>query len=251
MVMLGSQVERYCRLAALPELGRSGREQLAAASVVVVGCGGLGTVSAGLLARAGVGHLRLVDDDRVELANLAGQVLFEERDAREGRPKVLAAAERLRAANPTIQIEPALTRLTAANAGRLLGDAHIVLDGTDNDASRHLINRFCVRRGIPWVFGAVAQSYGLTMSIVPGETPCLACVFGSRGRRTTGPEQEKCALPSVSHIVAALQVSQAVRLLLRDAEYPRGLFYIEVWGPVLEKLEVSSPKEGCRVCGRH
>jgi adenylyltransferase/sulfurtransferase len=101
-----------------------------------------------------------VDSDRVEFTNLAGQVLFDEGDAQAGRPKALAAAERLRAANPTICIDPVVARLTSANADRLLKDAHFVLDGTDNDATRHLINRVCVKRGIPWVFAAVAESYG-------------------------------------------------------------------------------------------
>ncbi|MGC8875054.1 MAG: HesA/MoeB/ThiF family protein [Chloroflexia bacterium] len=247
--MLGVQGERYCRQAALPQLGWSGQEKLVAATVVVVGCGALGTVSAGLLARAGVGRLRLVDDDRVEFPNLAGQVLFDQRDAREGRPKALAAAERLRAVNPTISVEGQVARLTTANADRLLGDAHIVVDGSDNDATRYLINRVCVKKGIPWVFGAVEQSYGLTMSIVPGETPCFACVFGYRGRRAK-EGQEKGVLSAVSHIIAALQVSQAVRLLLGDGEHPKGLFFVDAWSLLLETLEVRSPRRACRVCGQ-
>lgn len=247
--MLAERKERYSRQAALPQVGWRGQEKLAAAIVVVVGCGGLGTVSAGLLARAGVGHLRLVDSDRVEFANLGGQVLFDEGDAQAGRPKALAAAERLRAANPTIRIEPVVTRLTSANADRLLKDAHLVLDGTDNDATRHLINRVCVKRGIPWVFAAVMESYGLTMSIVPGETPCFACVFGNPGRRTAGQRQEKGVLPAITHVVASLQVGQAIKFLLGDDSYSRGLLYIDAWEPVLERLAVKSPENGCRICG--
>jgi len=241
--------ERYSRQAALPQIGWRGQERLAAATVVVVGCGGLGTVAAGLLARAGIGHLRLVDSNRVEIANLAGQVLFDEEDAQAGRPKALAAAERLRAANPTICIEPMVARLTSANADRLLKDADLVLDGTDNDATRHLINRICVKRGIPWVFAAVMESYGLTMNFVPGETPCFACIFGNPGRRTSGQRQEKGVLPAITHVVASLQVGQAIRILLGEGSYSRGLLYIDAWEPVLERAAVRSPERGCRICG--
>lgn len=243
--------ERYSRQAVLPQIGWRGQERLAAATVVVVGCGGLGTVAAGLLTRAGVGHLRLVDGDRVEIANLAGQVLFDEEDAQAERPKALAAAERLRAANPTIRIEPVVTRLTSTNADRLLKDAHLVLDGTDNDTTRHLINRTCVKRDIPWVFAAVMESYGLTMNIVPGETPCFACLFGKPGRRTAGRRQEKGVLPAITHVVASLQVGQAIKLLLGDGNYSKGLFYIDAWDPLLERLVVKSPERGCSICGAH
>jgi molybdopterin/thiamine biosynthesis adenylyltransferase len=247
--MLAERRERYSRQAALPQIGWRGQERLAAATVVVVGCGGLGTVAAGLLARAGVGRLRLVDGDHVELTNLTGQVLFDEEDAQAGHPKALAAAERLRAANPTICIEPVVARLTSTNTDRLLKDAHLVLDGTDNDATRHLINRICVKRGIPWVFAAVMESYGLTMNIVPGETPCFACIFGNPGRRISGQRYEKGVLPAITHIVASFQVSQAIRLLLEDDSYSRGLLYIDAWDPLLERLAVKSPERGCRICG--
>lgn len=240
--------ERYSRQATLPQVGWQGQERLAAATVAVVGCGGLGTVAAGLLARAGLGRLRLVDSDHVELANLAGQVLFDEEDARARRPKALASAERLRAANPTICIEPVVARLTSANADRLLKDAHLVLDGTDNDATRHLINRICVKRSIPWVFAAVMESYGLTMNIVSGETPCFACIFGNPGRRTAGQRYEKGVLPAITHIVASFQVSQAIKILLKDGSYNKGLLYIDAWEPLLERLAMKSPEKGCRIC---
>ena len=248
---IDSREERYSRQTTLPQIGWRGQERLAAATVVVVGCGGLGTVAAGLLARAGVGHLRLVDSDCVEIANLAGQVLFDEEDAQAERPKALAAAERLRAANPTIHIEPVVARLTSANADRFLKDAHLVLDGTDNDATRHLINRICVKRSIPWVFAAVMESYGLTMNIVPGETPCFACLFGKPGRGTSGRRYEKGVLPAITHVVASLQVGQAIKLLLGDANYSKGLFYIDAWEPLLERLVVKSPERGCSICGAH
>jgi adenylyltransferase/sulfurtransferase len=247
--------ERYRRQATLPQIGWSGQAKLTAATVVVVGCGGLGTVAAELLARAGVGRLHLVDDDYVEIVNLGGgQALFEEEDAGAKRPKVLVAAERLRATNSTIHVEPVVNRLTSANADELVRGAQLILDGTDNDATRHVINRVCVKQGIPWVFAAVAESHGLTMNIVPGETPCFACVFGTPGRqnldRCLANKQEKSLLPTITHIVASLQVGQAIKLLLGDEDYSRDLLYIDAWDPLLKRVVLKEQLGNCRVCGR-
>lgn len=242
--------ERYSRQAALPQIGWHGQERLAAATVVVIGCGGLGTVSAGLLTRAGVGQLRIVDNDHVESSNLAGQILFDEKNARCARPKVLAAADRLGAVNPTICIEPVVARLTYANADRLLGDANLVLDGTDNLATRHLINWICVRRGIPWVYAGVTESFGLTMNVIPGETPCFACVFGNPGCEVSDRFQEKGLLPAATHIVASFQVSQAIKILLGEGDYNKGLLYIDTWALHVERFPVKGLPEVCPVCGK-
>jgi len=245
--MLTERRERYSRQAALPQIGWQGQERLAAATVVIVGCGGLGTVAAELLARAGVGHLRLVDDDSVELSNLHRQVLFDEDNL--GRPKVIAAAEKLRAINGDIVVEPVMARLSQGNAESLLDGGDLVLDGTDNDAARYLINEVCVRQGIPWVFAAVDESYGLTMAIVPGQTPCFCCVFGEPLHLATPPQEDKSMLGAAVHIVAAIQVGQAVRLLLGDNHYAREMLYVDAWAPRLESIRVKGPPRGCRVCG--
>ncbi len=240
--------ERYVRQVTLPQVGRQGQDRLAAASVVIVGCGGLGTVSAELLARAGVGCLRLVDDDCVELANLVGQTLYDEKDARTGRFKVLAAARRLSQLNPCVTVEPVVVHLNARNAEELIAGADLVLDSTDNDATRYLINRACLKQGIPWILAAVLECYGLTMNIVPGETPCFVCLFGRPGRRSR--RNHKRSLATATHLVASLQVSQALRLLLKDGGYGRGLVYVDAWAPDLERLEVKSPSVRCPACGR-
>jgi len=242
--------ERYVRQVALSQIGRRGQDKLAAATVVIVGCGGLGTVSTELLARAGVGHLRLVDNDRVELANLNGQTLYDEEDARTGQLKVVAASQRLNRLNPSIHVEPVVARLTVRNASRLITGADLVLDGTDNDATRYLINSACLRQGIPWIFGAVQESYGLSMTIVPGKTPCFACAFGPPMHGSNGNRCGTRCLSAATHVVASLQVSQALRLLL-DGEYNRGLVYVDVWTPGLERVAVKSPSAGCPACGRH
>jgi molybdopterin-synthase adenylyltransferase len=248
--MLAPYEERYTRRAALPQIGWHGQDRLAAATVVIVGCGALGTVSVELLARAGVGHLRLVDDDYVEHVNLVGQTLFDEQDARTSQPKVLAASHELRRFNPAITVEPVMARLNARNAARLVAGADLALDGTDNDAARFLINEVCVQHGIPWILAGVVECYGLTMNIVPGETPCFACIFGRLGRRSSRKKNEKGALASVTHLVASLQVGQALRLLLGDKTYRQGLVYVDAWEPELEILQVKSPSDGCPTCGR-
>jgi molybdopterin/thiamine biosynthesis adenylyltransferase len=242
--MLTKHKARYARQVALPQIGWCGQEKLAAATVVIVGCGGLGTVSAELLARAGVGHLRLVDDDRVEPANLIGQTLYDEGDAQAGQLKVVAASR-----NPAVHVEPMATRLTNRNADRLFAGADLVLDGTDNDATRYVINSACLRGDIPWIFGAVLESYGLTMNVVPRKTPCFVCTFGPppyhSGRNGRGA---RC-LAAATHVVASFQVSQALRLLL-DGKYGRGLVYVDAWAPALERIGVKSPSAGCPACGR-
>lgn len=246
-MLLTERGERYSRQGALPQIGWQGQEKLAAAIVVIVGCGGLGTVAAGLLARTGVGHLRLIDDDIVELSNLHRQVLFDEDDM--GRLKVVAAAEKLQAINSDIAVEPVAVRLDQSNAAILLAGSDLVLDGTDNDAARYRINEVCVRQGIPWVFAAVDETYGLAMTIVPGQTPCFYCVFGEP-LHLSGPVcGNKAMLGAATHIVAAIQVSQAVRLLLGDDHYTRGLLYVDAWDLRLESIKVRRLPGGCRVCG--
>jgi adenylyltransferase/sulfurtransferase len=245
--MLTGHEERYARQAALPQIGWQGQERLAAATVVIVGCGALGTVAAGLLARAGVGHLRLVDDDSVELSNLHRQDLFDEDDV--GRPKAIAAAEKLRAISSDIVVEPVVARLGQGNAESLLAGSDLMLDGTDNDVARYLINEVCVRQGVPWVFAAVDESYGLAMAIVPGQTPCFHCIFGEPLHLSAPAHGNKGSLGTVTHIVAAIQVGQAVRLLLGDNHCARGLLYVDAWDPCLESIEVKGPTGGCRVCG--
>jgi len=245
--MLTQSEARYNRQTALPQIGRQGQKRLAAAAVAIIGCGGLGTVAAGLLGRAGVGQLHLVDDDTVELSNLHRQVLFDESDV--GRPKAVAAAEKLRAINADLAVEPVVARLNQSNATALLAGSDLVLDGTDNDASRHVINEVCVRESIPWVFAAVDESHGLTMAIVPGETPCFCCAFGKPLSPSVPPQGDKGILGAAAHIVAAIQVSQAVRLLLGDNGYARGLMYVDGWDPCLESVVVKGPPGGCGVCG--
>src|ERR1700741_1874372 len=168
--------ERYSRQILFGEIGESGQQRLLASSAVLVGCGALGTALANLLVRAGVGRLRIIDRDFVEPSNLQRQTLFEEADAREALPKATAAERRLRAINSDARVEGVVADLTAENSEELLGGFQIILDGTDNFETRLLLNDIAISRNIPWIYAAAVGSYGVTMTIRPGETACLACL---------------------------------------------------------------------------
>ena len=150
----------------------------------------------------------------------------------------------LRAINGDIAVELVVARLGQGNTESLLPGGDLVLDGTDNDATRYLINQVCVRQGIPWVFAAVDESYGLAMAIVPGQTPCFCCVFGEPLHVSTPPHGDKGMLGVAINIVAAIQVAQAVRLLIGDDHYVRGLLYVDAWDLCLESIEVKGPAGG-------
>src|SRR5579862_4095076 len=168
--------DRYSRQILFAEIGETGQERLSASSAVLVGCGALGTAVANLLVRAGLGKLRIVDRDFVEASNLQRQTLFEEADAREALPKAVAAERRLIAFNSEAKIEGIVADLTSANVHDLLCNFPLLLDGTDNFETRLLINDFAVSRSVSWVYAAVVGSYGVTMTVRPGETACLACL---------------------------------------------------------------------------
>src|ERR1700678_3632739 len=171
--MNNTELDKYSRQILFREIGEPGQERLLAASAAIVGCGALGTVAANLLARAGVGRLRIIDRDFVELSNLQRTTLFEESDAREALPKAVAAERRLRAINSDVQVEGVVADLTAENCAELLGGFQPVLDGTDNFQTRLLLNDAAISLGVPWIYAAAVGSYGVTMTIRPGETACL------------------------------------------------------------------------------
>ena len=169
--------ERYSRQVLFPGIGREGQSRLAAARVAMVGCGATGSALASLLARAGVGTIRIIDRDYVEPSNLQRQSLFDEADAAESLPKAIAAARKISAFNSQIVVEPQVADLVPANIESLLEGMQLILDGTDNFETRYLINDFAVKTSLPWIYTAAVGSYGVTMNVLPGKTACLACVF--------------------------------------------------------------------------
>lgn len=244
-------LSRYARQTILPEIGREGQERLLASRVVVVGCGALGSMAANLLARAGVGHLRLIDRDFVELNNLQRQVLYDEGDVEEGMPKAAVAEARLRRINSDINVEGIVADINAGNALSLLEDADVIVDAVDNFEARMLINDAAVSLGKPWIYGAVIGSYGLTMNIIPGETPCLTCLFQSPPE---AGEAETCAtagiLGPIAAVISALQTAEALRIAMGRPDVRRGLLQVDVWDG---QMDITQPtrRPDCRTCVRH
>ncbi len=190
--------ERYSRQTLFHGIGVEGQRRLASGRVAIVGCGATGSALAGLLARAGVGELRIIDRDYVEPSNLQRQSLFDEKDALESLPKAIAAARKIASFNSEIAVEPEVNDLTPANIEGLLEGMDLILDGTDNFETRYLLNDYAVKQSIPWIYSAAVGSYGVTMNILPAKTACLACIFPDSPRgivetcETSGILNEPC-----------------------------------------------------------
>jgi len=244
-------LERYVRQMAFPDIGEEGQLKLLSSSVAVMGSGGLGTHIADNLVRAGVGRLKLIDRDFVELSNLQRQMLFDEDDAAARLPKAEAAARRLRRINSQVEIEPLVLELAPDNVGTIVSDVDVVLDGCDNFEARYLINEACVQHGVPWVYGGAVASYGMTMTIVPRRTPCLRCVFPEKPATERSPT---CAtagvLDSIVAIIASLECCEALKLLTGKGRLNEGLLHIDVWENSFEVFSLQQPDEHCPVCGK-
>lgn len=243
-------LERYSRQMLLPGWGREGQERLRSKTAVVVGCGALGSHIASHLARAGVGRLVLADRDFVEWHNLPRQALYAEADAAAGAPKAVAAARRLRQINTQVEIEERVVDVNADTVEGLIAGADVVFDGADNFEVRYLVNEACVKQGIPWTYGGVLGTYGLTAAIVPGETPCLRCLLGPMPPPGAAPTCETAGiLGTVVAVIAALEVTEGFKLLLglKD-EVLRSLVMVDVWKGDLERVEVQKGTASCPVC---
>jgi len=242
--------ERYSRQVLFRGIGEEGQRKLAQSKVVVVGCGATGSALSSLLARAGVGWLRIIDRDYVEPSNLQRQVLFDEQDAAESLPKAIAAERKLQSFNSEIEIEAAVADLTPANADDLLERAHIILDGTDNFETRYLINDYAIANGVPWIYSAAVGSYGVSMNILPGDTACLACVFPDSPRGVVETCDTSGILNSAVNLVASIAVTETLKYLVgaRD-KIRRTLFSIDVWHNDRSEIGTSSPRADCRACG--
>jgi len=233
-------------------MGEEGQRRLAGASTAVVGCGAIGASTAGLLARAGVGRLRVIDRDFVEPSNLQRQALFDENDAREALPKAAAAEQKLRALNREIQIEGVVADLTPENAAALLAGFDLILDGTDNFETRFLLNDYAVEAAKPWIYAAALGSYGVTLAIRPGTTPCLACLLGTP--ESSPLLEETCdtvgILGPVVSLVSSWQAAEALKLLSGHAEALHGrLVSSDVWSGRTQSVAVAR-NPACRACVR-
>jgi molybdopterin/thiamine biosynthesis adenylyltransferase len=240
---------RYSRQVRFAPLGEEGQRRIRSASVAIVGCGALGSFQAEAMARAGIGRLRLIDRDFVELSNLQRQFLFDESDAREGLPKAVAAARRLTCVNSQVELEPMVADLTAANAGELLGGIDLILDGTDNFETRYLINDAAVDRGVPWIYGAAVGSYGLKLAIVPGRTACFRCVYPDPPEGVQPTCETAGVLGAVTAAIAALQVADALKILALGADsIVARLTTMDVWSGEIRQLDPPARDPQCPCC---
>ena len=241
--MASESLDRYSRQIRFPQLGEAGQRALLASRVTLCGCGALGTVLANHLARAGVGSIRIIDRDFIETHNLQRQILFDEDDVADNLPKAEAAARKLRAINSTITIEPVVTDLDHTNILDLVGDADLILDGTDNFETRYLINDAAVKLDKPWIYGGVIGSEGQTMTIVPGKTPCLRCLIETAPPPGMTPTCETAGVlgPAVA-VIASFEAIEAIKLLTGawDALNVH-LIMVDVWDWTFRQLKVAGP----------
>ncbi|MBI5795357.1 MAG: ThiF family adenylyltransferase [Planctomycetes bacterium] len=236
-------------------IGNEGQKILMEKTAVLVGCGALGCTSANLLVRSGIKCLKIVDRDFIEESNLQRQSLFDEEDINKNLPKAVAAQKKLQKVNSQIQIEAIVVDLSPSNIETILESANIVIDGTDNFESRFLINDYCVKHGIPWIYGACIGSMGLTMNIIPSKTPCLRCVldtippFG-----TTETCDTAGIIAPIASMIASIQAAEALKILTGNYDaLSKGLLKIDLWHNEIKKLHTDDIREksDCIACKLH
>ena len=241
---------RYHRQQLLPQTGVEGQRKISTSRVLLVGCGALGTVIADQLARAGVGFLRIVDRDVVELTNLQRQVLFDEEDARQGVPKAVAAANRLRRVNSTIAVDARVTDVHSENVEELI-DVDVILDGTDNAETRYLVNDVSVKHGVPWVYGACVGVEGRVMAVVPGAGPCLRCVFAEPpGVGELATCDTAGVLGSAAAVVASYQVVAAIKVMT-GSNLLQEMVTLDAWSSRSRVVSLGDARrDDCPCCGQ-
>lgn len=244
--------ERYGRQILFKKIGPEGQRRLQAGRVLIIGCGALGSAHAEALGRAGIGQLCIVDRDFVEPSNLQRQTMFTEADAAERIPKAVAAVNHLRAINSTINAKAVVADVNNSNIEQLISGFDVVLDGTDNFATRYLINDACVKHKVKWIYGAAVSSYGVTMTIRPHETPCLRCIFEEPPPTGSAPTCDTAGviMPIVT-IISSVQVSETLKLLTGNlADLHGSLMQFDVWQNEWRKIDPGLPAPDCETCGK-
>ena len=244
------QTNRYSRQIIFPGIGEAGQAKLGNSSVVVIGCGALGTVAATCLARAGIGRLKIIDRDFIEYHNLQRQVLFDEDDVKNQIPKAIAAQRHLQRVNSSIEIEGIVADVNYRNIERLIAGADVIVDGLDNLESRYLINDVSLKHRIPWIYGAAVSSSGMTLNVIPGKTPCIRCLFPvmpAPGQVATCDTAG--VIGSAPFIIGALQAVEAIKTLLGSEDVNRTLISIDAWTGAFDRLQIGdSPSPDCPAC---
>ncbi len=246
--------ERYSRQVLLPFIGNEGQQRIGESTAVIVGCGALGTVIAGVLVRAGVGRVRLIDRDFVERSNLQRQTLFDEQDCIDTLPKAAAAERRLKLINSEIRVEGVVTDFNPENAETLIAGATVVVDGADNFETRFVLNDACVKAGVPWVYGAAVGTTGMSMTVLPGDTPCLRCLFESAPPPGMTPTCETAGvLGSVTGLIGNFEAGEALKICAgRRDLINRTLFSIDMQSNDVRQIKIARAREtaDCICCQR-
>ena len=245
-----TDISRYDRQWRIPQIGKEGQARLAKACVAVVGLGALGSVSAGLLARAGVGRLILIDRDFPELTNLQRQTLYDEEDLKLNLPKAVIASRKLAAANRDIQIEPHAADLNSSTIDELLGPADLIVDGADNYETRYLLNDYALKNKKIWIYGGVIRTEGISAVIVPGDGPCLRCLFAEA---PPAEERETCdqagVLAAAAHVTASFQAAEAIKWFVSGpAAVDRRLWRMDLWNKTFHAVPLQSMPMSCEGC---
>jgi len=244
--------DRYSRQVLFRGIGAEGQRRLASSQLAIVGCGATGSALASLLARAGIGTIRLIDRDYVEPSNLQRQSLFDEADAAESLPKAIAGARKIKAFNSQVVVEPHVADLTPTNIDSLLSGLQLILDGTDNFETRYLINDFAVKHSLPWIYTAAVGSYGVTLNVLPGRTACLACIFPDPSEGTFETCETAGILNSTVNLAASIAATEAIKFLVgAEDRLRRTLLSFDVWSNERAEIAADKPRPGCRACDRH
>jgi adenylyltransferase/sulfurtransferase len=248
---MSTTLDRYSRQTLFGPIGKEGQERLRTSSVAIIGCGALGTFLANNLCRTGVGRLVIADRDFIELNNLQRQILFDEDDLARHLPKAIAAAEKLRRVNSEVKIEALVEDINADGIESLVRDVDLVLDATDNFETRYLLNDVCIKYLRPWIYSGVIASYGVTMNIIPGDTPCLRCIFPDMPQPgTTATCDTAGVLNGIVAAITGVASTEALKILLNSDKTSRAMFWMDLWENTSERLELPRQPD-CPTCGQH
>ncbi len=252
---MDQSLERYSRQILFQHIDGNRQKKLINSTVLLIGCGALGTVSSSYLVRAGIGKLRIIDRDFIEENNLQRQILFDEDDISENLPKAIAAQKKLQRINSNVKVEGIVTDINYSNIDELTKDVDIIIDGTDNFETRFLVNDFCVKNNIPWVYGACIGSRGVVMNIIPSMTPCLRCVFESMPQMGSFPTCDTAGvIGPIAGIIASFQVTEAIKILTGNyASINKKLLEIDVWQTNFRQIDISGLRDtnNCPTCKLH
>jgi len=245
----GGIYDRYWKHLLLREIGVEGQAILSKSAVLVVGCGALGCMLASLMTRAGVGRIRIVDDDIPKLRDLHRQLLFDEKDVKAKRPKVEAATARLELANSSVKVEGIRAKATKRNIRKLLRGMDLVLDASDSLETRYLVNEACHQDRKPWIYAGLLGTTGLVMPIRFGEGPCLRCLYPDPGLIENAPGcDERGVLSTAVVAVASIQATEGMKILFDSPEAARDMICLDIWNATIRHVVVKR-RETCPVCG--